>query len=138
MARTAVPVATRELDCGTMSTDGNPNRYMLAIVFYLAGALVAFGACLWAHHMKEVFDNMSVELPWLTDLVMNLAEFAATQWYILLPFFGLSTVPAFVWKNRAMKTYLWIGGAFLVFSLVLVPLAVFVPVHKLQVQLQQK
>ncbi len=76
---------------------------------------------------------MSVELPWVTDGVLNLADFATHQWYILLPLLVLSLVPGFKWKGRTMSAYLWIGGALLV-----VPLTVLVPVQKLQAQLQQK
>src|SRR5581483_6553915 len=33
---------------------------------------------------KEIFDNMNVELPWITSFLLQVADFASNQWYIVL------------------------------------------------------
>lgn len=33
---------------------------------------------------KEIFDNMNVELPWITSFLLTVADFASNQWYIVL------------------------------------------------------
>jgi type IV pilus assembly protein PilC len=32
---------------------------------------------------KEIFDNMSVELPWITSTLLKVADFAQNQWYVV-------------------------------------------------------
>ncbi|MEZ0229935.1 MAG: type II secretion system F family protein [Planctomycetota bacterium] len=33
---------------------------------------------------KEIFDNMNVELPWITSFLLAVADFASNQWYVVL------------------------------------------------------
>jgi len=33
---------------------------------------------------KEIFDNMNVDLPWITSFLLTVADFASNQWYIVL------------------------------------------------------
>ncbi len=33
---------------------------------------------------KEIFDNMAVDLPWITSFLLDVAQFCSTQWYIVV------------------------------------------------------
>jgi type IV pilus assembly protein PilC len=46
-------------------------------------AITAFLLIFIIPKFKEIFDNMSVELPWITSFLLDIAEFASKQWYIV-------------------------------------------------------
>jgi type IV pilus assembly protein PilC len=52
----------------------------ICMIFGITGFLLIF----IIPKFKEIFDNMSIELPWITSTLLTVADFAQHQWYIVL------------------------------------------------------
>ncbi len=112
---------------------------LVPVIFYLCSGLVALGVMgVLVARYQEIFQKMNVELPVMTSKVLGAGEFVEGSWFICLALLGLTAAPGFIWRDRTKKAYVALGIALLVWSFVLVPPTIFIPIHKLQHVLNEK
>ena len=56
---------------------------------------------------RPVFESLEVDLPALTVVIMDAAEFMRANWYLLFGALGLAFVLFKVWKSTPRGAYLW-------------------------------
>ncbi len=87
---------------------------------------------------KETFQNMNVELPAMTQLVLSLSDFVANQWYLLVPLVGGVVLPWALRREKSARAYGIATALLAAWVLLVVPATVFIPIWKLQQSLEQK
>ncbi|MEZ0228359.1 MAG: hypothetical protein ACAI25_07015 [Planctomycetota bacterium] len=105
---------------------------LLATILLLAELQVV------VRYYKEVFDSMNVDLPNLTQLVLSLSDRLAAEPLLTVPVLGLVFVPWVFFRQRSTRVYVIATTLIVLVMLVAIPLTIFVPVRRLQEQLQSK
>jgi hypothetical protein len=112
----------------------------LAFAGWMIALLLATGATLLSYRFKAHFESMNVELPFYTTFVLDLADFFDAYWFLPIPV-ALASGVAF-WRGlggaRATRVYAVGAGLLAFYALVVVPLAILVPIAKLQASLDAK
>lgn len=122
-----------------MEEEPDPTLYALALV---AAWLVIAVAVFAGRTFGAIFDSMNVELPYLTELVINGGRRVAGEWYVAVPLLLAITVGA-TWpirkvprERRTRALVLLLGATLLVLGLE--GLTVWLPITKLHQALEQK